>query len=521
MARFDRDDFLRLSKEWNLIPVLRRLLSDQVTPVLAYRRLVSEDDRQTSSFLFESVEVGGSVGRHSLIGARPILELSVRGTQIVRTDQRDGSTCTMSCANPFEVLQAEAIHVGVAPLEPCPGRTLPGFTGGWCGYAGYDTVRYAESERLGFDKAPPDDRNLPDMQFGLYRDMMVFDHVDKVLTLITYVAVDEYESAEAAWDAGESSLDVMSEMVQRHSVPLTGGSVSIDLAESPTVPIASNMDRSTFEAAVERCKEYIRAGDAFQIVPSQRFQRTTEADPFTIYRALRVVNPSPYMIYLQSPEVILVASSPEILCRVHEGTVVSRPLAGTRRRGRTPGEDAALAADLLADEKERAEHTMLVDLARNDLGRVCEPSSVSVDRLMAIEQYSHVMHLSSTVTGTLRADLDCWDALQHSLPVGTVSGAPKVRAMEIIDELEPTRRGPYAGGIGGVGFGGDMDMAIALRTFVIPNQCDEGTWTVSMQAGAGIVLDSDPSSEYEETINKAAALGRAVDLAESSFGTGI
>ena len=521
MARSDRDDFLKRSKQWNLIPVLRRLLSDQVTPVLAYRRLVSEDDRRTSSFLFESVEVGGSVGRHSLIGARPMIELCVRATEVVRTDHRDGSVDTSTCTDPFTALRNEAADSSVAPLEPCLQMTLPGFTGGWCGYAGYDTVRYAEPGRLGFDKAPPDDRDLPDMHFGLYRDMLIFDHVDKVLTLVTYVAIDEHESAEAAWEAAESSLDAIAAKVQCHSVALTGGAVSIDLTASPTAPVESNMSRESFEAAVERCKEYIRAGDAFQIVPSQRFQRTTQADPFTIYRALRVVNPSPYMIYLQSPEVILVASSPEILCRVQQGTVVSRPLAGTRRRGQSAQEDAALAADLLADEKERAEHTMLVDLARNDLGRVCDPSSVSVDRLMTIEHYSHVMHLSSTVTGSLRSDLDAWDALQQSLPVGTVSGAPKVRAMEIIDELEPTRRGPYAGGIGGVGFGGDMDIAIALRTFVIPNRTDGGAWTVSMQAGAGIVLDSDPASEYEETVSKAAALGRAVDLAESSFGTGI
>jgi anthranilate synthase component 1 len=278
------------------------------------------------------------------------------------------------------------------------------------------------------------------------------------------------------------------------------------------------MTREQFESAVESCREYIRAGDAFQVVPSQRFERTTASDPFAIYRALRIVNPSPYMIYMQTPESILVASSPEILCRLSGSEVTSRPLAGTRPRGDDADADAALATELLSDEKERAEHTMLVDLARNDLGRVCEPSSVTVDRLMVIENYSHVMHLSSTVTGTLRAGLDCWDALQQSLPVGTVSGAPKVRAMQIIDELEPTRRGPYAGGIGGISLGGDMDIAIALRTMVIPNRPDEaGMWTVHMQAGAGVVLDSDPASEYQETLNKAAAMGRAIDLAESAF----
>ena len=517
MLRPDRASFLEQARQWKIVPVMRRLLSDQVSPVLAYRRLVSEDDRLTSSFLLESVEVGGTVGRHSLIGARPMIEMTARAHAVTRLDHRTGDAQAWTSTQPYEDLRRDEAAVGVAPIDPFPGGQLPGFTGGWCGFAGYDTVRYAEPDRLGFDQAPRDDRGLPDMQFGLYRDLVIFDHVDKMMTLVTHVAIDEHESPEAAYAAAEQSLSALAETIQRHSIPLTGGDVAIDLSGRSTSAVDSNMSRATFEDAVERCREYIRAGDAFQIVPSQRFERETNADPFTIYRALRVVNPSPYMIYMQTPDVILVASSPEILCRVQSGCVVSRPLAGTRRRGETPEEDAALAEELRSDEKECAEHAMLVDLARNDLGRVCDASSISIDRLMAVEHYSHVMHLSSTVTGVLRDGVDSWDALQQSLPVGTVSGAPKVRAMEIIDELEPTRRGPYAGGIGGVGFNGDMDIAIALRTFVIPNRCDEGRWTVYMQAGAGVVLDSDPASEYEETVSKAAALGRAVDLAESLF----
>jgi anthranilate synthase component 1 len=305
------------------------------------------------------------------------------------------------------------------------------------------------------------------------------------------------------------------------------------------------VSRQGFELAVGRAKEYISAGDAFQIVLSQRFERQTTADPFDIYRALRIVNPSPYMIYLQARGSILVASSPEILCRVSGDVVTNRPLAGTRRRGATADEDAALERELRADEKERAEHVMLVDLGRNDLGRVCELGSIRIEKTMEVERFSHVMHLSSTVTGRLRQGLDCWDALRATLPVGTVSGAPKVRAMQIIDELEPTRRGPYAGGIGAVGFSGDMDIALALRTMVIPtdvivasrhrgiegeagpdrprhSRIEEGRdekrgWTVHLQAGAGIVADSDPAMEFDETVNKAAALARAIDLAETAF----
>ena len=289
--------------------------------------------------------------------------------------------------------------------------------------------------------------------------------------------------------------------------------------------MSGNFTRGEFEQAVDACKKYIAAGDAFQIVLSQRFERQTTADPFEIYRALRIVNPSPYMIYLQARGSILVASSPEILCRCEAGVVTNRPLAGTRRRGENAEDDQRLERELRADAKETAEHVMLVDLGRNDLGRVCETASIRIDKIMDVERYSHVMHLSSTLTGRLRQGLDCWDALRNTLPVGTVSGAPKVRAMQIIDELEPTRRGPYAGGIGVVDLHGDMDMAIALRTMVIPTETpkrrnvetSKQEWTVHLQSGAGIVADSVPAMEYQETVNKAAAMGRAIDLAEAAF----
>jgi len=290
----------------------------------------------------------------------------------------------------------------------------------------------------------------------------------------------------------------------------------IDLkAPPPTLP-PSNMGEGGYQDAVRKAKQYIAAGDIFQVVPSQRFEMKTQADPFEIYRALRIVNPSPYMCYLQIEGAVLVASSPEILCRVQDGEVTNRPLAGTRRRGHTAQEDKALEAELLADAKEIAEHVMLVDLGRNDVGRVAKPGTIELPALMTVERYSHVMHISSTVTGKLLPGKTCWDALQVTLPVGTVSGAPKIRAMQIIDEFEPTKRGPYAGALGCADFAGNLDMAIALRTLVaMPG--DAGQWIVHLQAGGGIVAESDPDAEHQETVNKAAALAKAVDLAERAF----
>jgi anthranilate synthase component 1 len=346
----------------------------------------------------------------------------------------------------------------------------------------------------------------------------VFDHVDKVLYAVCHVLRDEHESVEIAWDAGRSRLRDLVARLMTHTRPLPAGAIDLDPRQLPAAPGTANFSRPDFEAAVRRCQEYIAAGDAFQIVLSQRFERRTQVDPFELYRALRIVNPSPYMIYLQTTGSILVGASPEILCRAEDGVITNRPLAGTRPRGRSDDEDRRLEAELLGDEKERAEHAMLVDLGRNDLARVCDPASVRLQRVMEVERYSHVMHLSSTVTGRLPDTATCWDALRSTLPAGTVTGAPKVRAMQIIDELEPTRRGPYAGGIGVVGFEGNMDIALALRTFVIPTAAHrDGAWTVHLQAGAGVVADSEPAREYDETVSKAAALGRAIDLAESAF----
>lgn len=508
MAESTKRAFIEQARSFDLVPVARRVLGDHLTPVLAYRRLVSGDRRTDTSFLLESVEVGGTLGRHSIVAARPVLEVTARRQEVTLLDHRDGSRRVEHADDPLAEMSSLISGIRIAPG---PDRV---FRGGWGGWLAYDSVRWLEADAVSEEDAPEDDRQLPDMHFGLYDTVVVFDHVDKTLSVTNWADLRR-DQPEQAWDRAGERLDEVIAMLGEDSVTLPAGRIELDATRSggPGTPRTS---RKEFEASVDRCVEYIKAGDIFQVVPSQRFERVSDADPFDVYRALRVVNPSPYMIYMQSPDAVIVASSPEILCRVVDGVVTNRPLAGTRPRGSDEAEDTGLAEELLADQKERAEHSMLVDLARNDLGTVCSPGSVSIEKLMNIERYSHVMHISSTVTGRLAAGKDCWDALRHSLPVGTVSGAPKIRAMQIIDELEPVRRGPYAGGIGCVSFGGDMDIAIALRTIVVPAASPGPPWRYHLQAGAGVVLDSVPANEYEETLNKAAALGRAIDLAEGS-----
>ena len=527
-----------------LIPVVRRLLGDALTPVLAYRRLVRPDPRLAPSFLFESVVGGENVARYSFIGSRPVAEVEARGHEVTFTDHRTGEETTRHGDDPLAEVAAFDAAVAVPPhtLPWARGLSLPAFTGGWVGYAGYDTVRYLEPDKVPFKTAPHDDRGLPDLHFALYRDVVAFDHVQKTVLVIAHADVTGERDVEAAYEDATRRLDEMVKRLSTHhgdrdyehgsgeAVP----PVHVPLDAPPPPLPTSNMGEGGYQRAVEVCKGYIAAGDAFQIVPSQRFELLTRVDPFDVYRALRVVNPSPYMFYLQAAQSILVGSSPEILCRVEEDTnaeyegehtrtrrtVISRPLAGTRRRGATAGEDAALERELLADPKETAEHVMLVDLHRNDVGRVAVPGTVETPELLVVERYSHVMHISSEVRGTLRPGLTAWDALRVSLPVGTVSGAPKVRAMQIIDEVEPTRRGPYGGAVGYADLAGNMDMAIALRTMVVTQRLGlpEDTWVVHLQAGGGIVADSDPDAEHQETLNKAAALAKAVELAERLFG---
>jgi anthranilate synthase component 1 len=531
-----RDDFLALVQQRRrsepaatlAIPLSVRLLSDQLTPVLAYRRLVAPDERTAPSFLFESVEGGERVGRYSLLGATPALEVVAYGRETRITSHRDPSPFQVPAPQPDPLLVLRELSRPVRLVLP-PAGGLPGtFLGGWVGFAGYDTVRYAEPEKLGHP--PRDDRALPDLHFGFYDGVVVFDHVSRLVHIVELALVPPGTDPAAAYNRAAGRLATRSEALQRHSKPLASGIVSESHGSDVPTVLPSNLTRAQHAAMVARAKEYIAAGDVFQLVLGQRFERRSAADPFDVYRALRAVNPSPYMVYLQGQGCILVASSPEILCRVsasHPAShiphptflVTNRPLAGTRPRGRTPAEDAALERELLADPKERAEHIMLVDLGRNDVGRVAIPGTVSLPRLLEVERYSHVMHISSTVTGELRPGLDCWDALRATLPVGTISGAPKVRAMQIIDELEPVRRGPYGGGIGYAGLDGQMDIALALRTMVVPTALHaDGAWTYHLQAAGGIVADSQAEAEYQETVNKAAALARAIDLAEQAFG---
>lgn len=526
------------------VPVAEALLADQLTPVLAYRRLVAPDERTAPSFLLESVEGGERQGRHSILGARPVWEVvAYRDRVVTRTPPRRADDPTPSTPlprgftdgeahgqDPLQVIRERSRSIALVMPPRGPRHGLPAcFIGGWVGYAGYDTVRYAEPDKLGWETAPPDDRNLPDLHFGFYDGVVVFDNVDKLVHVVQLAFVGPGDDPAASYAFAVTKLERRVEEIQRHSKPLPAGRFS---RETHAAPLPSNMTREQHAAMLARAMEYIRAGDIFQVVLGQRFERESPADPFDVYRALRAVNPSPYMVYLQAEGCILIASSPEILCRVRAPggaafqsseprrfLVTNRPLAGTRKRGTTAAEDLALERELLADEKERAEHIMLVDLGRNDVGRVAAPGTIDLPAVMEIERYSHVMHISSTVTGTLREGLDAWDALRAALPVGTISGAPKIRAMQIIDEVEPVRRGPYGGGMGYVGLDGQMDIALTLRTIVAPTAArrETGAWVYHLQASGGIVADSQPEPEHTETVNKAAALARAIDLAERAF----
>lgn len=499
------DEFAALAREHTIVPVYRQLTGDTLTPVSAFCKLQEGD----WSFLFESVVGGERIGRYSFLGAGPFRTFEAYGNRI-RVREGTAPWRESESADPLHVLE-DLIAQCRAPQLP----GLPRFCGGAVGYAGYDTVRYVE--RL--PNAPPDDRKIPDLSFGFYDRMVIFDHAAKTILVVVNATglggsaarVPGFEKQ--AYDDACRRADQLVERLQRGvaDIQLTDIDPRSSGREGPRPPVTSNYSRAEFEAAVEKAREYILAGDAFQIVLSQRFRTETRARPFDIYRALRVVNPSPFMFYVRAGEVTLVGASPEIMCRVENGVITNRPLAGTRRRGETPDEDRALAEELLADPKERAEHIMLVDLARNDVGRVARIGSVAIGDLLTVERYSHVMHLSSTVTGQLRPGLTAFDALRASLPAGTLSGAPKVRAMQIIDELEPHRRGPYGGAVGYVDFAGNMDTCIALRTMVLLGQ------TAYIQAGAGLVADSVPACEYEETVNKAKSLLRAIEVAESQL----
>jgi anthranilate synthase component 1 len=493
--------FVELARGASVVPVYRQLVGDTLTPVSAFCKIQEGE----WSFLFESVVGGERVGRYSFLGSGPFLRFQAY-QQHVRIDTAitGGKLRTEEFDHPDPLrLLEEKLALYRAPHVP----GLPRFCGGAVGYAAYDAVRYVE--RL--PNPPADDRGLPDLCFAFYDRMVIFDHINKTIAVVAHAHI----SGVAADDLRRSYNEACAR-VDRLVERLQQGVADIQTTDITPVGevhrlYRSNFEPAAFDTAVVKCKEYIKAGDIFQVVLSQRLETETTARPFDIYRTLRVVNPSPFLFYLKAGPLALVGSSPEIMVRVEGERVTIRPLAGTRKRGQTEEEDWAMEQDLINDPKERAEHIMLVDLGRNDIGRVARYGTVQLTDVMTVERYSHVMHLCSTVTGRLPAGKTAFDALRSCLPAGTLSGAPKVRAMEIIDELEPHRRGPYGGAVGYIDFSGNMDTCIALRTMVLKGQ------TVYLQAGAGIVADSVPEREREETLNKARGLLRALEMAETQL----
>ena len=497
------EEFVELAKGHSVVPVYRQLIGDTLTPVSAFCKIQEGD----WAFLFESVVGGERLGRYSFLGAGPFLRFQAFDRRVVIEETGAASSSLAPRPSPLILEHPDPLRLLEERLSAYRAPQIPGlprFCGGAVGYAAYDSVRYVE--RL--PNAPPDDRGLPDLCFAFYDRMVIFDHITKTIAVVAHAHVDP-ANLRRSYDTACSRVDRLVERLHQGVADLQ--LTDIQPLGEVSRPYRSNFEPAAFEAAVVQCKEYIKAGDIFQVVLSQRLETETRARPFDIYRTLRVVNPSPFLLYLKAGPLCLVGSSPEIMVRVEGDLITTRPLAGTRRRGKTEEEDERLAAELLADPKERAEHIMLVDLGRNDVGRVSRFGTVQISDVLSVERYSHVMHLCSTVTGRLQPGLTAFDALRACLPAGTLSGAPKVRAMQIIDELEPHRRGPYGGAVGYVDFSGNMDTCIALRTMVLKGQ------TAYLQAGAGIVADSDPRSEWEETMNKARGLLRALEMAENQL----
>ncbi|MBO6575427.1 MAG: anthranilate synthase component I [Rhodothermales bacterium] len=470
-----------------VVPLHRRVSADLLTPVSAFLALRDGADH---AFLLESVEGGENLARYSFLGRDPYRVIVGRDNTVEVLETATGVRETRQ-QTVFQALRQEMKQYREVRL---PG--LPRLTMGAVGYAAYDTVRLIEH----LPDPPPDDLNVPDAIWCFYDTIAAFDHVKHQLVLVSGIFVDPDSDLAEAHAAASERIDRLAELLVR--IPRRRGD-AVMLAGDMT----SNFEREQFEDAVRVAKKHIFEGDIFQVVLSQRFRLPYRGDRFNLYRALRQVNPSPYLFYLDFQDFALIGSSPEVLVRVENGTAEVMPIAGTRPRGETPDADQSFETDLLADPKERAEHLMLVDLGRNDLGRVCEFGSVHVDRYAYIERYSHVMHIVSAVSGALSERKGAVEALEACFPAGTVSGAPKVRAMEIIDDLEPTRRGPYAGAVGHLDFSGNLDTCITIRTMLVRDDA------IFVQAGAGIVADSDPASEYEETLNKARALKQAIHMA--------
>jgi anthranilate synthase component I len=490
MIQPDFKTFSRLAREGNLVPVYEAYTADLLTPVGAYLRIAHG---AKYSFLLESVEGGETIGRYTFAGANP--------AEVFRARGRCGTLETGGKQVQFDENPVEQLRRLTGRYRPVRIPGLPPLIAGAIGYFAYDMVRLVEN----IPASGRDDVGLDDCVMMFYHGLLAFDHVQHRIWIIQNVFTEGPGSLRKKYDAAAQEIGRIRKLLER---PLPAERVKRSKRVG-ALRVKSNMTKAQFTGAVRKAKSYIRAGDAFQIVLSQRFEARTKADPFTIYRALRVVNPSPYLYCLQLGDVAVVGSSPEMLVKVQGRSATYRPLAGTRKRGENEEEDRKLEAELLADPKERAEHVMLVDLGRNDLGRVCEYGSVKPERLMFVERYSHVMHLASSLSGQLRPEVDCFDALMACFPAGTLSGAPKVRAMEIIDELEPTRRGIYAGAILYLDFSGNLDSCIGLRTLVAKDG------KAYVQAGAGIVADSMPEREYEESGNKARALIKALEIAHS------
>ena len=483
------DAFKAKASQGNLIPVYREIMADLETPVAAFLKL----DRGDFSFLLESVEGGEKWGRYCFLGGEPSILFQSKGRRVEIT--RDGQTEVQEGVDPLDALKQL-----MGEFHPVEVEGLPRFCGGAVGYLSYDMVRF-------FERLPDrtvDDLNVPDSMFMLTDTIVIFDHMLQKIKVVSNALVDG--PPEKAYQQAIAKIEHLIARLRqppplRPARPLPGGPLTL----------TSTFTKEAYERVVERAKEYIRAGDIIQVVPSQRLETAIDVDPFDIYRTLRTVNPSPYMFYLKFGNLRLVGSSPEVNVRLEGSLIELRPLAGTRRRGRHSAEDLEITAELMQDPKERAEHIMLVDLGRNDVGRVAKIGSVKVTELLQVEKYSHVMHLVSHVVGELAEGKDCYDVMRATFPQGTVSGAPKIRAMEIIEELEPTKRGPYAGAVGYFSYSGNMDTCIALRTMTVKGN------TAFVQAGGGVVADSVPELEYEETLNKARALMRAIELAQAGF----
>jgi anthranilate synthase component 1 len=485
------DEFRKLAKKGNLIPVYKEILADLETPVSTYLKLAGDEKH---SYLLESVEGGERWGRYSFIAWEPKYIFQSRGESY--SLNKPGEKAVWK-ASPNPLANLKELMNSFIPVEI---KGLPRFWGGAVGYVSYDMVRFFE--RL--TQKPKDTLKVPDCVFMITDKMVIFDHLSHTLKIAVCVNTSGKKNLAGVYKEAERTIGEIEKKIQK---PLKAAPVR----KFKSGPISSNIEKKDFLKKVERAKHYIRLGDIIQVVPSQRFSRKTKAESFDIYRALRLINPSPYMYYLRNDGFDIIGSSPEILVRKEDALAQLRPIAGTRPRGKSEAEEASLQSELLADPKETAEHIMLVDLGRNDLARVCKPHTVRVPHLMVIEKYSHVMHIVSSVEGELKPGMDSYELFRACFPAGTVSGAPKVRAMEIIDELEPEARGVYAGAVGYFSFSDNMDMAIAIRTIVLKDG------VAYAQAGGGVVADSVPENEYTETKNKAAALFAAIDMAEKGL----